>query len=102
MSVEIICTIISAVATIVAASASARVSINTRRTQERAERRAKESQLAMQLMYATCELSIIAAKKLTGQHTNGDVKQAMDTAAAAKAAYNQFVESEAAKNFTKI
>ena len=31
----------------------------------------------MDLMYATCSLSLTTAKKLAGQHTNGDVEEAM-------------------------
>ena len=43
-------------------------------------RRATESRLAMDLMYATCSLSLTTAKKLAGQHTNGDVEEAMRAA----------------------
>ena len=37
----------------------------------------------MDLMYATCSLSLTTAKKLAGQHTNGDVEEAMRAAEAA-------------------
>ena len=42
------------------------------------------------------------AKKLAGQHTNGDVEEAMDAAEAARTAYIGFVRSEAAHNVSKI
>ena len=52
--------------------------------QERIERRAqlreKESRTSMELMSATCALSLVVAKKVTGMHTNGDVEEAMDKA----------------------
>ena len=58
--------------------------------------------VSMDLMYATCSLSLTTAKKLAGQHTNGDVEEAMDTAEAARTAYIGFVRSEAAHNVSKI
>ena len=56
----------------------------------------------MELMYATCSLSLTTAKKLAGQHTNGDVEEAMTAADTAKEAYVDFVREEAARNFSKI
>ena len=40
----------------------------------------------MDLMYATCSLSLTTAKKLAGQHTNGDVEEAMRAAETARTA----------------
>ena len=68
----------------------------------RAARRATESRLAMDLMYATCSLSLTTAKKLAGQHTNGDVEEAMRAAETARTAYIGFVRSEAAHSVSKI
>ena len=56
----------------------------------------------MDLMYASCSLSLTTAKKLAGLHTNGDVEEAMEAADAARTAYIGFVRSEAAHNFSKI
>lgn len=50
----------------------------------------------MELMYATCSLSLTTAKKLAGLHTNGDVEEAMTAADSAKEAYVDFVRDEAA------
>ena len=55
----------------------------------------------MELMYATCSLSLTTAKKLAGQHTNGDVEEAMTAADSAKEAYVDFVRDEAAHQFSK-
>ena len=56
----------------------------------------------MDLMYANCALALTTAKKLAGQHTNGDVEEAMEAAEAAQTAYIDFVRSEAAHNVSKI
>ena len=53
-------------------------------------------------MYANCALALTTAKKLAGQHTNGDVEEAMEAAEAAQTAYIDFVRSEAAHNVSKI
>ena len=41
----------------------------------------------MEQMAASCALSLVMAKKLTGQHTNGDVEEAMQKAATAQEEY---------------
>ena len=56
----------------------------------------------MDLMYATCSLSLTTAKKLAVQHTNGDVEEAMRAAETARTAYIGFVRSEAAHSVSKI
>lgn len=56
----------------------------------------------MDLMYATCSLSLTTAKKLAGQHTNGDVEEAMRAAETARTAYIGFVRSEAATASVKF
>lgn len=100
--VEIICALIAAVATIMAAATARKVSHDAKRSEARAERRAQESRLAMELMYATCSLSLVTAKKLAGMHTNGDVEEAMDSAEQAQQKYMDFCREQAAKNFAKV
>ena len=56
----------------------------------------------MDLMYATCSLSLTTAKKLAGQHTNGDVEEAMRAAETARTASIGFVRSEAAHSVSQI
>lgn len=102
MVVDVLCACIAAAAAVLSAKATATASKQTRRAEERAARRAKESRLAMELMYATCSLSLVCAKKLDGIHTNGDVKKAMEEAAAAQQAYMDFCQEQAAHNFAKI
>jgi hypothetical protein len=55
----------------------------------------------MDLMYASCALSLTTAKKLANMHTNGDVEEAMDAATNAQNAYIDFVRNEAAKTISK-
>ena len=99
---EVICALIAAAATVLAALAERRSRISNRRAEARAERRATESRLAMDLMYANCALALVTAKKLTGMHTNGDVEEAMEAASAAQDAYIGFARNEAAKNIAKV
>ena len=56
----------------------------------------------MELMYATCSLSLTTAKKLAGQHTNGDVEEAMTAADSAKEAYVDFVGTRQRTNSVKF
>ena len=102
MDTEIICALIAGIATVVAALAERRSRLSVRRTEARAQRREKESRLAMDLMYANCALSLTTAKKLAGMHTNGDVEEAMEAARTAQEAYQDFARDEAAHQFSKV
>lgn len=99
--VEIICAAIAAVATIVSAYIAVAQKRENKKIDARAERRAMESRLSMDLMYASCALSLTTAKKLANMHTNGDVEEAMDAAENAQKAYINFVRDEAARTITK-
>ena len=99
MNTEIICALIAGGASVLAALAERRSRQSARRT---AQRREKESRLAMELMYANCALSLTTAKKLAGMHTNGDVEEAMEAARSAQEAYVDFVRDEAARNLSKV
>lgn len=99
--VEVICAAIAAVATIVSAWIAVSTKRQNKKIDERAERRAMESRLSMDLMYASCALSLTTAKKLANMHTNGDVEEAMDAAENAQKAYIDFVRNEAARTITK-
>ena len=102
MDTEVICALIAAVSTVVAALAEHRSRQSAKRSETRATRREKESRLAMDLMYANCALSLTTAKKLAGMHTNGDVEEAREAARSAQEAYQDFARDEAAHNFSKI
>lgn len=108
----IICALIAAVGTVVVALVEVRAAKDRKRSaaqakeeRERVERRAatreRESRLSMEMMAATCALSLVAAKKLTGMHTNGDVEEAMDKALAAQEDYADFVRDVAAHQVVK-
>ena len=101
MNSELICTLITAAAAILVAIIERRNRIHTKRMDERAEIRAKESRLAMDLMYANCALSLTTAKKLANMHTNGDVEDAMNAAKKAQDDYISFIRNEAAKNISE-
>ncbi len=92
-----LCALIAGAATVLAAGAEYRSRKSARRADARAARRATESRLAMDLMYATCSLSLTTAKKLAGQHTNGDVEEAMR---AAETASRRISASSAARRPT--
>ena len=102
MNTEIICALIAGGASVLAALAERRSRQSAKRTEARAQRREKESRLAMELMYANCALSLTTAKKLAGMHTNGDVEEAMEAARSAQEAYVDFVRDEAARNISKV
>lgn len=99
--IEIICAAIAAIATIVSASIAVTTKRQNKKIDERAERRARESRLSMDLMYASCALSLTTAKKLANMHTNGDVEEAMEAATKAQTAYQDFVKNEAAKTLSE-
>lgn len=92
------------VAVIEAAAARERKSIreDRERTERRAAVRAEESRLSMDMMAATCALSLVMAKKLTGQHTNGDVEDAMEQAKDAQGEYADFLRSVTSKQVSKV
>ena len=100
--IEVVCALIAAMASILAATAEVRSRRSATRMERRAERRSHEMRLSMELMYATCALSLTTAKKLAGMHTNGDVEEAMKAAEEAQENYINFARDEAAKNFTKM
>ena len=102
MNTEIICALIAGGASVLAALAERRSRQSAKRTEARAQRREKESRLAMELMYANCALSLTTAKKLAGMHTNGDVEEAMEAARSAQEAYVDFVRDEAVRNLSKV
>lgn len=99
--VEIICAVIAAFAAITVAVIERRNAKQNKKIEARAEQRAKESRLSMDLMYANCALSLTTAKKLANMHTNGDVEEAMNAAQKAQDAYNAFMRDMVSHNVTK-
>lgn len=115
----VICALIAAAGTVMVAVIEGRAAKDRRRDKEdreaaaraameererleiRANIRERESRLSMEMMAATCSLSLVAAKKLAGMHTNGDVEEAMEQAKAAQAEYADFVRDVAAHQVVK-
>lgn len=108
----VICAMIAAAGTIAVALIEARAAKDRKRAEaqatedrERVERRARvreqESRLSMEMMSATCALSLVAAKKLTGHQTNGDVEAAMEKARNAQSKYVDFLRDTAAHQVAK-
>ena len=101
--------LISAVAVVLVALIEAKSSRERKQykeDRERAERRAavraEESQLSMEMMSSNNKLTLVIAKKLTGQHTNGDVEEAMHEAQQSQADYQTFLEETTAKQMAKV
>ena len=72
-----------------------------KRTDARAQTRAKESRLSMKLANATAKLGVVTAKAVTHQHVNGDVEDAIRAAQQAQEEYQAFVEEIASTHVTK-
>lgn len=97
--------IISALAVVIVAMIEARAAKDRKillKAQEeekiRAEQREKESRLAMQMMDATMQLSVVSANALAGGHNNGNVEAAKHAAEEASRAYKAFLMDTTAHN----
>lgn len=109
MSIELLVALVGLVGVIFSGAAtiiSARIATSVAKTEkeaaERAKRRAEEARLSMDLMSASCALSVVCAKKLTNQHTNGDVEEAMHSAVLAQAEYRDFCNKQVAEELSEI
>lgn len=97
----IICAAIAAAASIVVAVVERRAARERKSVEKRAERRARESRLSMDLMYASIGLAMDTARALRDGHTNGTLEPDLDKAQAARAAYDAFLRDEAAAAVAK-
>lgn len=98
----IICALIAAISAVAVAVIEARAGRERKQTQKRAERRARESRLSMELMSATCELSVVSAVALREGHTNGTLEPALEKARKAQEDYQNFLKDEAAYAVAKV
>ena len=71
------------------------------KAEKRSERRMKENQLSMQMMYATLQLSVVTANALTGGHNNGNVEKARQAAQEAQERYEEFLAAVAIEELNK-
>lgn len=98
---EIVCAVITAVATIIVALVGANIRRSNARMEERAKLRQRESMLSLKMMDATLQLSIVTANALTGGHNNGNVKRARDAADAAAKEFEDFMREVTAHEISK-
>lgn len=88
--VEIICTGISGVASILVAVVGYKLNKVNKAAQERDARRKEESMLSLELMMASVELTEVCANALTGGKNNGNVERARQRVSKAKQKYKDF------------
>ena len=98
----IICAVIAAASAIAVAVIESKAARERETTAKRAERRAKESRLSMDMMYAACGLAMDTARAMREGHTNGTLEGDLDSAVKARTAYENFIRDEAAQAVAKV
>ena len=98
----IICAVIAAASAIAVAVIEGNAAKERKATEEKVERRARESRLSMELMYATCGLAMDTALAMRDGHTNGTLEADYESAKTARAAYKAFLMDEAAHNVAQV
>lgn len=89
---EIICTLITAVAGIIVALLSVQIKKSNDRAERRAKVRERESLLNLRLTYAAVELSMVCANAQMDYKNNGNVERAYAAAEEAKNEYNSLMQ----------
>ncbi len=98
---EIVCSTIAAVATIICAYIGMKVKDMDKKTEERAEQRAKEGRLQLKLIAANNNLTIGVAMALKHGHANGEVEAGLKEVESAQMEYQQFLENIAIDQIRK-
>lgn len=98
---EIVCSTIAAVATIICAYIGMKVKDMDKKTEERAEQRAKEGRLQLKLIAANNNLTIGVAMALKHGHANGEVEAGLREVESAQMEYQQFLENIAIDQIRK-
>lgn len=98
---EIICTAITAAATIICGYMAISGKKRTEREDERAEQRAKEGMLQLQMIDANSKLTIGVAMALKHGHCNGEVEAGLQAVQEASDNYVQFLEGIAIDQIKK-
>ena len=75
---------------------------NKKVEEERYQRRLQHEKLSIELMQCDCKLSVLTAKKIAGEHINGDLEKAIDATEQSYANYVDFVNEEMACQVAKI
>lgn len=94
--------IIPALAAVIVAIIEVRGASERKRSEARAERRAKESRLSMDMLFSTSEMCDVLCIALQGGKINGNVESAREAARKAREAYQSFLRDQAANQVTKI
>lgn len=100
--IALVSSLLSAAAVVIVAVIETRNGQSRKRTEARAARRAEESRLSMEMMFATCKLATVTAKAVTGHKTNGDVEDALREADRAQEQYEDFKTQLAAQQVAKV
>ena len=100
--ITVLCSLISALATVVVAVVETKNRRHRKREQLRQERRERESFLSMQMQSATCDLAFVTSLAVTGGKTNGNVEEAQKKAKEAQEAYRTFLREETAHAVSKV
>ena len=105
---DIICATIAAIATIFCGvlayksnKKSKEIEAANARSELRAEQRAQESKLSLELMNANCSLTVGVALALKNNHCNGEVEQGLEAVRKAQEAYTTFLEGIAIEHLAK-
>lgn len=98
---EIICTAITAAATIICGYMAISGKRRAEREDERAEQRAKEGMLQLQMIDANSKLTIGVAMALKHGHCNGEVEAGLQAVQEASDNYVQFLEGIAIDQIKK-
>lgn len=99
--VEIVCAVIAAISAIMVAVIGARSEKATKRSEERAQLRARESLLALELMNANTRATEALVIAMQGGHNNGNVEQARQEMTSALKGYEDFHKEIIAKQISK-
>lgn len=94
--------IISGIFAVIVAIVEVRGARFRKRDEARAERRARESRLSMDMMFATSEMCDVLCIALQGGKINGNVEEARKKGETAREAYRAFLRDNAANQVTKI
>lgn len=73
-----------------------------KREEERYQVRLQHERLSMELMQCDCKLSVLTAKKIAGEHINGDLEKAINAAETSYGNYADFVNKEIAIQMAKL
>ena len=90
MNTEILCTIITSLVGVVTTCLTVWIKHSLDKTDERAERRQKESILSLKMMEATLDLTEATANAVLGKTNNGNVERAYDKTQKARESYLEF------------